>query len=789
MPWRISKLLIWAWIIRQALSLAQDDLVRRDWLPNQLNRTLCWWEQPRSAVIRDTMYIDGGYLAYLPGFANGTFGAPERPEDGSVLYSINFTQPFEVSQNASDVLRTVRKTAGAANNLAPVYYDGMMFANDNEFYLYGGVLRDTDSLQPPPANQVLGYERYQYGPERASWEPGFYSGQLPEEMTRYITAGAGVNVPSENLGFYISGLRGAAWGEIRDQGRARYNASVIADTLISVDMSTMRREQWSNDSLPNSVPGRANAEVVWIPTASRGLLVAIGGVINPESAYSILSDDMKTESQDTSPGFMRTVSIYDVDSRTWYSQDTSGETPPQLTQFCSVVAAAKDGSSYNIYIYGGYDGLDETNAPLDDVYILSLPSFTWIKASTGTPAHGRRAHKCAKAYPDQMFVVGGQTQQLDAYRCLEGGLIQIFNLNTLEWQDRYDPNVWSEYKVPDIVASKIGGNADGAATSSSPASWGDDALSALFTERYTKTIPSYYPYASLVATPTDGSQPTRLSTSAPTPTTQSGGVPEWVGAVLGVVLGLVAITAILIGFLLYKRRKYIKRYGGSSSEAGSSSVRRNNIMAWMRDTPPSTTTKNAPSSSTDDPSCVSGSTALGSPHSEKSQFISSEPQEAPDGALHELPDNQAASELASVGLTHHVPQNSGSHGRARPPLPSTTSSSSSMSGAGIPRPESPTTSSSPTPGHRRQTSSQDISEPRQSPTPTGWARGHRRQVSSVSDGGTSAGGSEGRVSEDGAGTVSGNGYGNGHGRGLSTEERAPGHMATIPEPARGESAG
>ncbi len=154
---------------------------------------------------------------------------------------------------------------------------------------------------------------------------------------------------------------------------------------------------------------------------------------------------------------MRNVSIYDIRNQRWYSQETSGDRPPQLTQFCSVVAPARDNSSFNIYIYGGYDGLEDTSVPSDDVFVLSVPSFIWTKVSTGTPRHGRRGHRCARPYPDQMMVVGGQTQQLDEFTCVEGGVVQIFNLNTLQWQKTYDPKVWSEYKVPGAITAKIGG--------------------------------------------------------------------------------------------------------------------------------------------------------------------------------------------------------------------------------------------------------------------------------------------------------------------------------------------
>src|SRR6267378_7521425 len=122
-------------------------------------------------------------------------------------------------------------------------------------------------------------------------------------------------------------------------------------------------------------------------------------------------------------------------------QQTSGDIPPQLTLFCSVMAAAADNSSYNIYIYGGYDGVDATYTTSDDVYVLSIPSFTWVKVYSGTSVHGRNGHKCVKVYPDQMFILGGIPE--DSEICLEGGIIQVFNLNTLEFQDSYSPTTWS----------------------------------------------------------------------------------------------------------------------------------------------------------------------------------------------------------------------------------------------------------------------------------------------------------------------------------------------------------
>lgn len=69
----------------------------------QWNTTMCYWTAPRgmltpnfpwrfddfdkriAAVIRDTVYIDGGYLWWQPGLKDGTYGIPMA--DGMKTYS------------------------------------------------------------------------------------------------------------------------------------------------------------------------------------------------------------------------------------------------------------------------------------------------------------------------------------------------------------------------------------------------------------------------------------------------------------------------------------------------------------------------------------------------------------------------------------------------------------------------------------------------------------------------------------------------------------------------------
>lgn len=543
-----------------------------DWA-NQVNVSICSWAQFRANVIRDTIYLDGGFLWSQRGLSNGQPPSTQTEDTGSVIYTLNLGQPFGPATNLTGLFKTMPKySAHTTDNITRTYYDGVMFANYDELILYGGLTRLTDSVSSPPPNETLGYEAYQYGPESADWVPDFNLQTLPSNVTPYVTNGAGVSAPSENLGYYFSGMGAPDGGLIQDPIPP---ANTIANTLITVDMSIMGQGSWTNSSLGN-ISGRANAELVWVPVSTAGILIAIGGVINPVSLAPghILTQSQIAASKTTNPTFMKTVSIFDIVTAKWYHQDTSGQIPPPLTQFCSVVAAASDGSSYNIYIYGGYDGINATGPESATVYVLSVPSFTWTNVYTGDSTRARIGHKCFAVYPDQMFVIGGVLSQ-DPTKCLGSDIIQVFNLNSLLFQDTYSPLTWSNYTVPSVITAKIGGNGQGGATVTAPSAWNDSALATVFQSPYTGTIQTYYPYALVnVTTPTPSPGPISIQSNG------GGGFPNWAGAVLGVVLGLGIVAGGALFWVVYVRRKSKESVAGSHR-----SSYRGQILNWLMGTP------------------------------------------------------------------------------------------------------------------------------------------------------------------------------------------------------------
>jgi hypothetical protein len=260
--------------------------------------------------------------------------------------------PFDQTTN----LTSLFKLMSTPNNTPWSFNDGAMFVNDDEFILYGysdtessypltmlmdvrGLFSSPNSSGSPAANWILGYEQDQDGLESINWVPSFIQNSLPDALTRYVAGGGAVSAPSENLSFYFSGVRGQNWGVIIDNGQS---ANVTANTLITVNMPTMSDQTWSNITLPDNIPGRINAELVWIPVSQSGVLIAIGGVVHSDVVtwaisltatqaaarvslsavltLSFFSHDgycLNWSQNQTSPTFMETVPVYDVAYNQW----------------------------------------------------------------------------------------------------------------------------------------------------------------------------------------------------------------------------------------------------------------------------------------------------------------------------------------------------------------------------------------------------------------------------------------------------------------------------------------
>jgi hypothetical protein len=300
------------------------------------------------------------------------------------------------------------------------------------FYQFGGEY---------PEGTPKDFSMYTYDVLLNQWNTTNYVSS--EKVWQRPSFGAGAQVDSRGLGFYYGG-----W--INQRTTPGWKGPPMAlSSIVQFDFTTGNLR---NSTHPDGI-GRAEGQLLYLPASDGGLLVYFGGIEDPSRNGSYNAANMTK------------IHIYDINSAKWYNQTASGDVPLPRRQFCAGVTWADDRSSFNIYLYGGY-GFG-TPAAFDDVYILSLPSFKWVKGyplGGDTNQFGHGGCSATVMNPDQMMVIGGWFPNASFVDCdapaAQGQHNMILGNNTGKEEngiwDKYDPKL-STYVVPTAVLAVIGG--------------------------------------------------------------------------------------------------------------------------------------------------------------------------------------------------------------------------------------------------------------------------------------------------------------------------------------------
>jgi len=544
--------------------VAVNGLSERAWIENQVSETMCQWWRGQSAVIKDTLIIDGGNLEFSRILGNGAVGRPDTA-DRRTMYALDLKRPFDTNKNISRVFTSIEK-----DSLAVTVLDGSLLANDYELVMFGGARPDMAVGAYSSGDTVATYQLYSSGTGTFS-KPIWNFAQLDKGVHRYVRRGAYVSVPSENLGFYIGGLTNQSATEIRDTSQTKYMAPDLSPALIKADMGNPGQISWKNITMDSDdVPLRFDAAAVWLPFGKKGSIALLGGVSDSEDKDEPLSTTDKTAREKVATiaaGLIRNVNLYDIDTGKWYKQETSGDVPPPIGGHCAVAVTAEDGKSHHIYVYGGWRAYT-VSGYYDKVYVLSLPSFIWTEVADGDA--GRYSHKCHQVAANKMMIVGGRAATRGS--CL-AKFVRVFNLNSLEWEDRYDPgNKDAKFIVNQKITDRI---------ASTSVDVGSD-VKKLMGIAYAGKVQNLFPYPRGEAIDPDvTTKPGDEGDGESGENKKSGGgssIPKYVPPLLGVLLGLFAVAVILCGILFCIRRRKSKH--GAPTE--TSTVRRSRqTWTWL----------------------------------------------------------------------------------------------------------------------------------------------------------------------------------------------------------------
>ncbi|KAF4467354.1 hypothetical protein FALBO_5772 [Fusarium albosuccineum] len=458
-----------------------------------------WGHQ--SAVVDDKLYISGGLVTY-----SGGSGTPE-----------NFSNPYLVYHDLNHVANSgmPQPYANLSKNSTIPEVSGAIFWPDdvNKYiYLFGGEFYDETPWE---------FSLYAYDIINDQWDN---LGAPRSNDIVGLSYGAGVSIPSRGEAYYYGGWMNNAtnpdWGDA---------PGVPTSYLLRYEMDT---GAWTNSTGFDDV-GRAEGVMVYIPAGDGGMLVYFGGI------RSTGNDSWEGQPMDE-------IFLYDVLSGKSYPQNATGDVPDLRRRFCAGVTWAEDQSSYNIYLYGGA-GEEEGSVGFDDIYILTLPTFTWIKMyptdRNGTGNFPHHSFTCNVVNNAQMLVHGGFFPLNNACDVPDQWGLHDMDLGRQN-KDKapwalYDPDE-TKYVVPTDIISVVGGNKDGGATKTAPADgFMHDDLTALMTRKASVATRS----------------PTRDIPSETGAGSSGSGDKLSTGAIAGIAVGgAVALIAALVGCFCLVRR-------------------------------------------------------------------------------------------------------------------------------------------------------------------------------------------------------------------------------------------
>ncbi|PQE29945.1 cell wall anchored protein [Rutstroemia sp. NJR-2017a WRK4] len=487
-----------------------------------------------SIIKNDTLYIYGGYETFVNSNNHGNIRGNISIGTNNFLLGIGMNQSW-TWQSGSAPLPMVSEQVlfpVSSENVPSVVIGGALFSgsmNDNEIYLYGGTDQSMNTSfysysESIPSDQTL----LSYDITGHQWQ----SINVSSANLQKSSYGASADVPDQGLGFYFN-------GEINNGTSAEttsfpaYN-SIPLEGMVMVDTVGNTSRNISTSAIDGN--SRTGGILQYVPgVGEKGILVEFGGRYREAG---VMTNGIGTLAPMDEIHIFDINSAYNGGSGSWYTQQASGDLPPKRVQSCSVVAAAADNSSYNIYMYAGQDGL---SASYDDIYVLSLPSFTWIKVYETTPGSPRYGHTCHLVGNRQLLTVGGTTGSLSTSCDWESKGVAIYDMSTLQWGSNFYHDAES-YSLPSNLTAVIGGGPNGSANVTRPAGdFSSAELASLFKQtRLANTTAS------------NNTNPTSVSPSSPS--SSASATTNHTGAIAGATIGAIAAILLVTCALWFFRR-------------------------------------------------------------------------------------------------------------------------------------------------------------------------------------------------------------------------------------------
>jgi hypothetical protein len=350
------------------------------------------------------------------------------------LHTVNDTLsiPLDVSwTNESAIITAITKAAPAFDSEA-LWTD----ESSKSMFMWGG--------QGPWGNLSKTRDLWKF--EQDGTAGGSWAKQTAANVDVFLTILRSTNAASttcNGVGFYVGGY-GSVWTD--SAFAAGGSLSVPVPGMLTYNVTT---GSWANESTAglNNLQTLISGSAACLPTfgsGGQGVVMVLGGEVAQKTGYNSSAPNLVG---------LGNVTFWDIGTKTWYSQQTTGDIPTPRSRFCVVGSDGPNGT-HEIFLFGGYDA--STSTGFQEIYVLSIPGFVWIKADI-TTGGTRASQQCVLAGNRQMIVVGGNDpvksftasyQDVDPWT----NGIGVIDVSALSWKDSFDPDAQA-YASPDVVTS------------------------------------------------------------------------------------------------------------------------------------------------------------------------------------------------------------------------------------------------------------------------------------------------------------------------------------------------
>ncbi|KAK3402244.1 hypothetical protein B0T20DRAFT_390143 [Sordaria brevicollis] len=497
----------------------------------------------RAIVLGQHVYFDGGEVSQVP---DGRTSVGPDP--------VNSTLSIDISKSWSRSSVEIKAMSKALHGGPVALSDQALWADPsgNAFYVIGGRapwFRNADKIKKDGIWKFTadGMGSGKWELEEPSNREMLKSINLAEKAAWVTAHGASFGSIAYALGGYTSV---ATDPDIHgDDDKANYIPSPVA---ISYDLRT--KTLGTLDMAPilgSSTSTLFDGRAIYVPQfGPNGFVFVLGGVKHSSSTgrsngIAVAGDWLN----------FNYVTFFDPKTGRWESQVTSGVAPEDRIFFC-VVGVAGQAGTYEIFVYGGADR--HWTKSFDDLFILSLPGFVWLRADARS-SQPRNNHDCVVIGKRQMLVYGGNffgpKDYLTSKDPWDQGL-GIFDLTELAWdaEGKYNASA-DDYRTPKVVEDwyRTHNNL------SSDVPWTTNALK----DTFLADAVDFDKKSSSTST----SSSTATASATLNPTNNDSSTSSNVGAIAGGVAGGVAVLVIIAGLIYFFRFKRAKKSSSKPNPA------------------------------------------------------------------------------------------------------------------------------------------------------------------------------------------------------------------------------